>query len=398
MRTQGDGGPIVTGAKGREAGVAILGAGFMGVMHAAALRQLQVIGDQDAVLPRLVAVADSDPLAAERLATRFEIPLWTGDWRSLIDDPRVDVVTIATPNNVHVDMAVAAARCGKHVYCEKPLGTDLADARRALDAVTEAGVTTLVAFSYLFNPVQTHVKSLLQQEELGDVISFRGTFDQDLLVEPSEPFNWRMDRAVAGPGALADLGAHVIAMALHLVGPLDVVSSMMRTLVPSRHVSSGGTASRDVENEDEAYLLGRFASGATCVIGASRVATGRKLGLSYEIQCTRGSVTFTHERMNEFGLYRHDEPAGRGYTRILAGPSHGQYGRLYPIPGLGLGFADQKVLEAAALFDALSSGVRPFADFHFATEVTAVVEAAEQSAEQAIWMPIESATAGAGVA
>jgi predicted dehydrogenase len=388
----------VTGAKRREAGVAILGAGFMGSMHAAALRQLQVLGDQDAVVPRLVAVADSDPLAAEELAARFEIPMWTTDWRSLIDDPRVDVVTIATPNNVHVDMAVEAARCGKHVYCEKPLGTDLSDARRALDAVTDAGVTTLVAFSYLFNPVQAHVRSVLQQGDLGEVISFRGTFDQDLLVDPSAPFNWRMDRAVAGPGALADLGAHVIAIALHLVGPLAVVSSMMRTLVPSRQVSIGAAVSRAVENEDEAYLLGRFASGATCVIGASRVATGRKVGLSYEIQCTRGSVTFTHERMNEFGLYRHDGPADRGYTRILTGPSHGQYGRLYPIAGVGLGFGDQKVLESAALFDALASGVRPFADFHFATEVTAVVEAAERSAEQAIWMPVEGATAGAGVA
>ena len=301
--------------------MAILGAGFMGTMHAAALRQLQMIADEDAALPDWLPVADSDPQASEEFAARFEIPMWTTDWQSLIDDPRVDVVTIATPNNVHVDMATAAARCGKHVYCEKPLGTDLADARRALDAVTDAGVTTLVAFSYLFNPVQTHVRSLLESGELGDVISFRGTFDQDLFVDPSEPFNWRMDRAVAGPGALADLGAHVIALALHLVGPLDVVSSMMRTLVPSCQVSIGGPVSRAVENEDEAYLLGRFAGGATCVVGASRVATGRKVGLSYEIQCTRGSVTFAHERINEFGLYRHGEPAGRGYSRILAGRS-----------------------------------------------------------------------------
>ena len=108
-------------------------------------------------------------------------------------------------------------------------------------------MTTLVAFSYLFNPVQTHVRSLLESGKLGEVISFRGTFDQDLFVEPSEPFNWRMDRAVAGPGALADLGAHVIALALRLVGPLDVVSSMMRTLVPSRQVSIGSPVSRAVE-------------------------------------------------------------------------------------------------------------------------------------------------------
>ena len=91
-----------------RAGVAILGAGFMGTMHAAALRQLQVLADEDAVLPRLVAVADSDPRGSEELAVRFEIPMWTTDWQSLIDDPRVDVVTIATPNNVHVDMATAA--------------------------------------------------------------------------------------------------------------------------------------------------------------------------------------------------------------------------------------------------------------------------------------------------
>ena len=329
------------------------------------------------------------------MATRFEIPLWTGDWRSLIDDPRVDVVTIATPNNVHVDMAVAAARCGKHVYCEKPLGTDLADARRALDAVTEAGVTTLVAFSYLFNPVQTHVKSLLQQEELGDVISFRGTSTRSSrravrAVQLADRQSRRRPRCARRSGCPRDC---------HGAAPRRSAGRRLVDDADARSVvsASSGDASREVENEDEAYLLGRFASGATCVIGASRVATGRKLGLSYEIQCTRGSVTFTHERMNEFGLYRHDEPAGRGYTRILAGPSHGQYGRLYPIPGLGLGFADQKVLEAAALFDALSSGVPPFADFHFATEVTAVVEAAGRSAEQAMWMPIESATAGTGV-
>jgi predicted dehydrogenase len=365
----------------------------MGMMHAAAMRQLRVLADVDAVVPRLVAVADTDPLAAEQLAARFEIPLWTRDWQSLVDDPRIEVVTIATPNNVHADMAVAAARGGKHVYCEKPLATDLSEARRALDAVTEAGVTTLVGFSYLFNPVQAHVRSLVENGDLGQVISFRGTFDQDLLVDPSEPFNWRMDRAVAGAGAIADLGAHVIALALRLVGPLTVVSSMMRTLVQSRHASPGDPVLRDVENDDEAYLLGRFAGGATGVIGASRVATGRKLGLRYEIQGTRGSVSFTHERMNEFGLYRHGEPSGRGYTQILAGPSHGQYGRLYPIPGLGLGFGDQKILEVAALFDALSGGERPFSDFGFATDVAAVVEAAERSAEQAM---IAGSTAGTG--
>ena len=298
--------------------IGLIGTGGMGKAHATAFKNVPLVFGNEPGRPILEVVADVDANALEKWAGEFGFARWTTNWREIIEDPRVDVVDITTPNHLHAEMAIAAAQAGKHIYCEKPLATTSADAARIVAEVEKSGVITIVGFNYLKNPAQAFAKQLIESGELGDITLFRGTFDQEFLANPDIPFSWRLDRALAGTGTLGDLGSHTIAFAHFLVGEIVEVCGVNTTVIKERVIPASGsgyaaTARRDaekrtVENEDIMELLVRFDNGAIGTIGTSRIGMGRKLGLTYEIQGTKGSLFYTQERMNEIQLYRHTDP------------------------------------------------------------------------------------------
>src|SRR6266498_678125 len=373
----------------KEIRIGLIGTGVMGKAHATAFKNVPLVFGNEPARPRLEIVADVDAAALKTWAENFGFARWTTDWREIIKDPNVDLVDITTPNHLHAEMAIAAAEAGKHIYCEKPLANTSADAARIVAAVEKSGVTSIVGFNYLKNPAQAFAKQLIAEGELGEITLFRGTFDQDFLANPAIPFSWRQDRKLAGTGALGDLGSHTISLAYFLVGDIAEVCGMNATRIKERVTPVNGGEMRTVENDDITECLLRFENGALGAIGTSRVGVGRKLGLGYEIQGTKGSLFYTQERMNELKLYRHtDSDREKGYKTVYIGPEHGNYRAFFGLAGIGLGYNDQKTIEAHDLITAVATGRLVQPDVRFAYGVNKVIDAIELACQEHRWVQV----------
>ncbi len=369
-------------------GIGLIGTGFMGRAHAIAYRALPVVFPLGTRL-ELALLADVDARRAAAAANDFGFARHTADWRALVTDPAVDVVDVCSPNHLHREMVLAELGAGKHVYCEKPLGLNAAEALEMTEAAEAAGAHTLVGFNYVKNPAVALIREIVGGGEIGEVVRFRGAHNEDYLADPEAPFNWRCDRRLAGAGALADIGAHILHMAEHVVGPIVSICGEGRTVIAERPAPGEPGRRRAVENDDEAAALLRFASGASGVIETSRVAAGRKLGLAFEITGSRGSVCFDQERMGEIQLYTADGPAGRrGFRTILIGPEHPDYAGFSPAPGHGLGFNDQKIVEARDLIAGITGERPPRPDFRDAWRVNRLIDAIEHSARERGWLEL----------
>jgi len=358
----------------------LIGTGFMGKAHALAWRAVKAVFDTD-VTPRLEVLCEQPSDKASAMATQFGFARATDDWRATILDPAVDVVSITTPNKLHADMVITAAKVGKHIWCEKPLAVSLEDARAMAQAVDKAGVAAVFGYNYTQNPTFLHAVELIERGTIGRLIHFRGIVDEDYQADPNTPWTWRSLRAEAGLGVLGDLTCHLISMAARLMGPPTVVAADMQTVHRTRPLEDG-TGTAEVENEDIASALLRFEGGAQGVISSSRVAWGRKNRLSFEVHGDKGMICFDQERMNELQLYVAEGPkATQGFKTILTGPEHPHYARFNPAPGHTLGFQDQKTIEAAAFLDMIagreSSAVGIQAALAIEETIYAMAEAAE---------------------
>jgi predicted dehydrogenase len=373
--------------------IGLIGTGYIGRAHAIALSTVGTVF-ADIESPVLELVADSDPARAAQAARELGFHRSTGDWRALVADPDVDVVVVCTPNHLHREMALAAIEARKHVSCEKPLALSTDDARAMALAADRAGLCHLVGFNYACNPLLQTARELVTSGEIGEPIGFHGRYFEDYLADPGLPFTWRCERALAGSGALADLGTHLVNLAHVLLGDLGRVMARLSTVIGRRREPATGETRR-VENEDTAQVLVEFANGVPGSFDVSRVATGYKCGLAFDLFGTRGSLRFGQERMNELQLYRNDDrPGVRGFRTILAGPEHVDYRAFCPAPGHGLGINDLKIIESRNLLAAIARrradprapGATP--DFHEGVRVQAVIDAIERSHAERAWIDI----------
>ena len=363
----------------------MLGYGFMGRVHAQAYRSIPT-ATQPPLLPRLAALAGRSEEKVAEAAVRFGFARHVTDWRELLDDADVSLVDIAGPNDVHSEAAMAAARAGRHVLCEKPLGRDAAESHAAWRAAEDAGVVHLCGFNYRFVPAVRLARELIDAGEIGEVRHFRAAYLQSGLADPQAPVRWRHRREVAGSGALGDLGAHVVDLARYLVGEVGAVSGTTRTFVRER---PGGRV--DVDDAFEA--VAEFENGATGTLEASRVCIGRKNALTWEVNGARGSLAFDLERLNELRFAsRHNEgPAGDGFSTILvSGPDY-PFGEFWWPAGHVLGWEHTFVHEIDRLLRAVAgeTGVGPhgatFEDGYRAAEVCdAVLRSAESGRRERI--------------
>jgi predicted dehydrogenase len=255
----------------------------MGGIHARAYGTVPWIFPDASAQPAVRVVADVRLEDARRFAERFGIPEWTDDWRAVVGRPDVELVDVCTPPSLHVEIAAAVAAAGKHVYCEKPVGRNLAETTAIWEAVRQAGVASFVGFNYRMAPAVILAHELISGGRIGEIrqvkVSFRTLFGNN----PDAPWTWRFSRAEAGPGALADLGSHVFDLALHLAGPIAKICGTTKTVVAERRDPSGGGAMRAVDNDDAFSALAEFANGATGVFDGSRVALGSRGELGFDV-------------------------------------------------------------------------------------------------------------------
>ncbi len=371
----------------RELGIGLIGTGFMGKAHAFAYRAA-LAAFPDIPAPRLEMIADVDEALAAKAAHQYGFAHSTGDWRKLVTDPRIDVVSITTPNTLHKEMTLAAIAAGKHVHCEKPLSPTLADSRLMVEAAEKAGVVTQVGFNYIKNPLLKLARDMVAAGELGEITGFRGIHAEDYMHDPESPYSWRID-PVGGPGVIADLGSHIIGMARFLLGPIAEVSADVRTVITSRPVSRGAKERKDVRVDDVARILVNFARGCGGTIEANWIATGRKMQLGFELTGEKGSLVFSQERLNELQFYKAGaDSRTNGYVRIEAGPQHPPYGQFCVAGGHQLGFNDLKTIEMGEFLQAVATRKVAGPDFREAYEIQKVVEAAIASSKTRGWVQV----------
>ena len=339
------------------------------------------------VLPVKAVLADAGDDVAERNALALGFARATADWKSLVEDPAVEIVAIAAPNALHEPIALAAIAAGKTVYCEKPLSVTVPSALRMTEAAETKGVVNSVGFNFLRNPVIRLARDILRGSEIGEITGFRGRHAENYMASGEVPHSFRTDPL--GGGALADIGSHIVSLARYLVGPVREVIGDCATIFPTRPVAPNTAARRDVAVDDMTHALLRFESGVSGSMEANWAATGRTMDLSFEISGAQGAIFFSQERMNELRIYRR-QAAGSGFTKIEAGPEHPPYGRFCPAPGHQLGFNDLKVIEVAELLDAHAGGTGCFPDFREALEVQRTIEAIARSSRTGAWTKVES--------
>jgi predicted dehydrogenase len=370
-------------------GVGLIGTGFMGKCHAMAYGAVKaVFGD----VPHVdrVALCDVDMANAKLKASEFGFARPTCNWRDLLADPTIQLVSITSPNGMHREMAVAALEAGKHVWCEKPMALTLSDAEAMTAAALRAKPqVTALGYAYLRNPALQHAKHLIGTGAIGDVFDFRGSVDEDYMADPAMPWSWRLTRKDAGLGTLGDLTCHLVSLAHELVGEIGSLCAMVDVVHGQRPLANEPAKMARVENDDIAHAVVRFRSGARGVLSSSRVAHGRKNGLRVEVHGSNGMLWLDNERMNELNLYvAEGEQAQRGFRRILSSPQHPAYGRLCPAPGHGLGFNELKVIELAEILNAARGMTASHVDFAKGLRIEEVIHAFAESSVKRAWVPI----------
>ena len=379
-------------------GVGMVGHSFMGAAHSQAWRtaphffDLPLRIEMTTVAGRRLATAQA---AADRLG-------WLGadpSWQSLVARDDVDLVDICTPGNTHAEIAIAALAAGKHVLCEKPLANSVAEAERmvaAADAAAEHGVMAMVGFTYRRVPAVQLARQLVAQGRIGEVRHVRAQDLQDWLTDEDDPLSWRLDRTLAGSGALGDIGAHIIDLTQFITGEEIIgVAGLLETFVAERplaQASSGlsgvaGTGRGPVTVDDAAAFLARFSGGAMGVFEATRFAGGRKNAIRVEINGSLGSVAFDFEDMNVLHFFDATEPAAvAGFRRIVVTEAEHPYIASWWPAGHGLGYEHAFTHQVVDLVGAIASGTQPTPSFHDGLVVQKVLDAVERSAaDRSAW-------------
>ncbi|MGL3606736.1 Gfo/Idh/MocA family protein [Rhizobium sp. G187] len=365
-------------------GIGLIGSGYMGKCHAMAWNSVAtVFGDVDR--PRLVALGDATAELATRHAKAFGFAQGTGNWRELVDNPEIDVISIAAPNQFHADMAIAALEAGKHVWCEKPMATSLADATRMRDAARVSGKTAILGYNYIQNPMIRQASRLIAEGAIGNVNHIRLEMDEDYMADPDEPFYWK-SAETSGYGALDDFAVHPLSLLTVLHGKITSLVADMAKPYAERPVAGGG--SRPVENHDIAQALFRTEAGASGVLMVNRSAWGRKGRIALQIFGSNGSILFDQERMNELQVFtRSDRGDVQGYRTLLAAPSHPPYQQFIPAPGHGLGFNELKVIECRELLRHVGGDKDAHViDFDTGLEIETIVHAMARSTQSGVWV------------
>jgi predicted dehydrogenase len=383
---------------GTSLGVAVIGYGWMGRLHAQAYSRLRHHYPE---LPaaRLIAVADPETDRQADAIRRFGFERSVADWRELLDDPAVEAVSVTAPNHWHRQIATAAAAAGRHVWVEKPVGLTAADALAVASAIKSAGVQSCVGFNYRSAPAVQHARDLIADGSLGTVTHARFRLFSDYAGHPRGALSWRFERARGGTGVLGDLASHGVDLVRFLLGEVDDVIADTAIFIAQRPrpegvgshyaIAEGGQAG-EVENEDYLCSMLRTSAGARVVLEASRVAVGDQNNYGLEIHATKGLLRWDFRRMGELEVSTGDSYASQPVTTVFAGPGHGDYAAFQPGAAIAMSYDDLKVIEAAAFVASVADGKPHGATAEDAAASAQVLEAMTRSARTGRWTPVQA--------
>jgi predicted dehydrogenase len=276
----------------RPVRIGMIGYGGIGRVHAMGYRSLPFHYGLPANIIQLVGVATTRPETAQTAAAEIGCDFWTADYHQLLARPDIEAVDVCVPNHMHAEIVQAAAAAGKHIYCEKPLATGVAEAKAMVAAVQAAGIITQMTFNFRFFPAVLRAQQLVQEGFLGRIFSFRGRYYRSSYIDPQKPLTWRQRKAIAGGGALFDIGSHILDLLYSLLGPYESVQATMDTLIRMRPTAPGSKESQPVDVDDIALLHLRTAGGVLGLVEASRMGTGLTNDLQFEIFGEQGALRF----------------------------------------------------------------------------------------------------------
>jgi predicted dehydrogenase len=336
--------------------IGLIGYGFMGRAHSNAFLQANRFFKTD-YEPVLTAVCARNRERAEAFATNWGYRSVETDWRAMIERKDIDLIDIASPNDTHHDIAIAAARAGKTILCEKPLGRNAAESAAMADASEAAGVHTMVWYNYRRVPAVMLLKQLLSEGRFGRIFHYRAKFLQDWTISADLPQGgeglWRLDAAVAGSGVTGDLLAHCIDTALWLNGSLDSVTAMTETFIQERKHNLTGRV-EPVAIDDANAFLGRFANGSLATFEATRYARGHKALYTLEINGEHASAMWDLHDLHRIQFFDHaDEGLLRGWRNIHVTDGDHPYMKHWWVPGLQIGYEHTFIHQFADFLEAL---------------------------------------------
>ena len=371
--------------------IGMIGYGFMGRTHSNAYAKVNHFFDLE-YQPVLKAICARNGERAQAFADQWGYESVETDWRKLIERDDIDAVDICTPNNLHHEIAIAAAKAGKMILCEKPLAMDVEQGEEMCKAVEEAGVANTVWYNYRRVPAVTLAKQLIDEGKLGKIFHYRAVFLQDWTISEELPQGgealWRLDAAAAGSGVTGDLLAHCIDTALWLNGGISDVSAMTETFIKERVHSATGEKQK-VEIDDACAFLAKFDNGSLATFESTRYARGHKALYTFEINGEHASIAWDLHDLHRLSYFDHrDESTVRGWRSIHVTDGDQPYMGQWWVPGLQIGYEHTFVHQVADFLDNLAKGQPTGPTFRDALETQKVCEAVLTSAKSKSWTSV----------
>lgn len=375
--------------------IAVVGAGFAGQGHAFGFRNAQMLPALKGVNVIMDTLVEPNEALAQTVAAKYGFARTASSVDDIIDRPEIKAVSLALPNNAYIDVVPRLLRAGKHVFCEKPLGLNAAEAEEMTEAAAQAGVVTSVGFCRRRVPALAALAQVVREGGIGTVHSFRASYFADYAADPKSPRTWRFVKSVAGGGAVADIGAHIIDTVRFVLGDVEeVVACQLDTVITDRPLPTGGTGHSQgasetetgpVENDDNAVVSLRTRGGAIGSVNLSRIATGITDVFALEVYGDKGWAKFESPHSDEFYLCQPEQsaPGFDGPRQIIAGPAFPYFADVACMPGrgVGTGYGENligEIQEFVAAVMGIGEVTVPFAE---AIPTMRIIEAAQRAAE-----------------
>lgn len=373
--------------------IGMIGYGFMGRAHSNAFAKVNHFFDLDHQVV-LKAVCARDASKVKAFAERWGYESAESDWRKLIQRDDIDVIDIATPNNTHAEIAIAAAKAGKWILCEKPLSMDGEEGKRMVDAVVKAKVPNMVWYNYRRVPAVTLAKNLIDEGRLGRIFHYRAKFLQDWTINPELPQGgtalWRLDVKAAGSGVTGDLLAHCIDTAVWLNGSIDKVSAMTETFVKQRPHQLTGKVEK-VGIDDACAFLARFKNGSLATFESTRYARGHKALYTFEINGEHASIFWDLHDLHRLQYFDHrDEGQTRGWRSVHVSDGDHPYMKNWWVPGLQIGYEHSFVHQVADFVQGIETGKPASPTFKEALETQYICDAVLKSGKSHQWEKVSA--------